>query len=167
MWIGSLRLRVRTKDAPYAGTDSLVTAAVLRDGAEVASLRLDHPAEDDLERGAVRSYNYLKLKRSNDKTPELPPGIGQSPPPYPSHGIEFSSGLKGHLRLRLRIHGSDQWTKDSVDLYVREVRKAPTGFDTWAWQEDAEWTYVATWGKDVAISSDASEGPQTWTLQYA
>ena len=35
MWIGSIRLVVETKDAPDAGTDSLVQATVVRDGTDL------------------------------------------------------------------------------------------------------------------------------------
>ena len=167
MWIGSLRLIVETKDAPNAGTDSLVQASVLRDGSNLRVLNLDYPTEDDLERGAIRNYDYIgptKLPRHNDKTPELPPGIGQNPMPYPGYGFEFSNGLNGHLKIQLRINGDDMWIKDQVDLYVRFIRERATSFDTLAWQEDADWTYVASWTRNVAMSTDSSEGFMTWTL---
>ena len=51
-------------------------AVVLRDGTQLRVLNLDYPTEDDLERGAIRSYDYIgptRLPRRNDKTPELPP----------------------------------------------------------------------------------------------
>jgi hypothetical protein len=167
MWIGSISLVVETKDARNAGTDSLVQATILRDGAELRVLNLDYPTEDDLERGAIRNYDYsgpTKLPRRNDKTPELPSGVGQSPMPYPGYGFEFSDGLNGHLKMRLRIRGDDMWIKDSVDLYVRFIRERATSFDTVAWQEDPYWTYIATWSRDVAMSTDSSEGVTTWLL---
>jgi hypothetical protein len=167
MWIGSIRLVVATKDAPYAGTDSLVQATILRDGSELRVLNLDYPTENDLERGAIRNYDYMgptKLPRRNDQTPELPPGIGQIPMPYPGYGLEFSNGMGNHLKIRLRIRGDDMWIKDNVDLYVRFIRQRATSFDTLAWLEDPDWSYVATWSQDVAMSTDSSEGATTWTL---
>ena len=167
MWIGSIRLIVQTENVPNAGTDSLVQATVLRNDNALRVLNLDYPTEDDLERGAIRNYDYIgptKLPRRNDQTPELPPGIGQSPMPYPGYGFEFSSGLHGHLKLRLRINGSDMWIKDNVDLYVRLIRQRATSFDTLAWQEDTDWTYIASWTQDVAMSTDSGEGTTTWTL---
>lgn len=167
MWIGSIRLVVETLDAKDAGTDSLVQAGVLRDGTELRVLNLDYATEDDLERGAIRNYDYIgptKLPRRNDRTPELPPGIGRSPMPYPGYGFEFSAGLHGHLTLRLRIRGDDMWIKDGVDLYVRQIRERATSFDTLAWQEDTDWTYVASWNRDVPMSTDAAEGFTTWNL---
>jgi hypothetical protein len=167
MWIGSIRLVVQTKNQRNAGTDNLVQASVLRNDHVIRVLNLDYPAENDLERGAIRAYDYMgptKLPRNNDKTPELPPGIGQSPMPYPGYGLEFSEGLSHHLKIRLRIRGDDMWIKDSVDLYVRVIRQRATSFDTLAWVEDPEWTYIASWTQDVALSTDAREGTATWTL---
>jgi hypothetical protein len=167
MWIGSVRLVVKTKNVPNAGTDSLVQAGVLRDGNQLVLLNLDYPTENDLERGALRNYDYMgptKLPRANDKTPPLPPGIGQIPMPYPGYGLEFSSGLNGHLKLRLRIRNDDMWIKDNVDLYVRFIRNKATSFDTLAWIEDTDWSYIASWTQDVAMSTDSKEGHTTWTL---
>jgi hypothetical protein len=168
MWIGAIRLIVETKDAPDAGTDKLVQATVLRDGTELRVLNLDYPSEDDLERGAIRNYDYIgptKLPRRNDQTPSLPDGIGQSPMPYPGYGFEFSSGPHGHLIIRLRIRGDDMWIKDNVDLFVRQIRQKATSFDTLAWIEDTDWTYVASWGQDAPMSTDSSEGHTYWNLR--
>ena len=164
MWIGAIKLTVQTKNATDAGTDSLVRAGVLRDGNEIARLRLDYADEDDLERGAIRNYYYANLPRKNDDTPELPDGIGQNPMPYPDHGFEFSHGVNGHMKLRLRIHDDDMWVKDNVDLYIKEIRNVATSFDTLAWKEDTNWTYLGSWPMDVAMSTDSDEGKTTWTL---
>jgi hypothetical protein len=167
MWIGAIRLRVRTKDAQNAGTDDLVQAAVLRDGNQLRLLNLDYPAENDLERGAVRNYDYIgptKLPRRNDQTPELEPGVGQNPMPYPGYGLEFSNGLNGHLKIRLLTNGENMWIKDNVELHIRQIRLKATSFDTVAWQEDAEWSLIANWGQDVAMSQDSGEGASAWTL---
>lgn len=161
MWIGSIRLVIETAKSQNAGTDSLVQASVLRDGKELRLLNLDYPTEDDLERGAIRNYDYIgptKLPRRNDKTPELPSGVGQDPMPYPGYGFEFSNGLSGHLTIQLRIRGDDMWVKDNVDLYVRRIHKKATSFDTLTWAEDSDWTYIATWNRDIALSTDNSEG---------
>lgn len=167
MWIGAIRLNVATVDQPHAGTDHLVQATVIRDGAELRVLNLDYPTEDDLEPGAIRNYDYIgptKLPRRNDQTPQLPDGIGRIPMPYPGYGFEFSNGLSGHLRIRLRIRGDDMWIKDNVSLYVRYIRQVATSFDTLAWIEDSFWTYIASWGQDAPLSTDSSEGFTTWTL---
>ena len=150
MWVGSIRVGVWTADQPDAGTDSLVQVEVLRDSAWIATLNLDYAAEDDLERGAFRDYFYSNLPRRNDQTPPLPDGIGQDPMPYPDHGFEFSHGLFGHLRLRLHIRNDDMWVKDKDD--------------TLDWQQDTSWSVIGVWGQDVAMSTDGSEGLETWTL---
>lgn len=168
MWIGAIRLSVQTAARPsYAGTDSLVQAVIRRDGTELRVLNLDYPAEDDLEPGAFRVYDYsgpTKLPRRNDRTPELPDGVGQIPSPYPGYGFEFSRGLNGHLGIRLHINGDDLWIKDRVDLYVRFIRLRATSFDTLNWIEDTDWTYVASWGQNVTLSTDGGEGRTDWTL---
>lgn len=170
MWIGAIRLVVATRPVRFAGTDSLVQASVRRDGNELRLLNIDYPTEDDLEPGAIRAYDYsgpTRIPRRNDRTPELPPGIGQIPMPYPGYGFEFSSGLGGHLVIGLRIRGDDMWIKDNVDLYVRFIRNVATSFDTLAWIEDDHWTYVASWTQDVAMSTDPSEGVTTWNLRLS
>jgi len=168
MWIGSIRLVVATKDLPDGGTGNVVTAVVLRDGAEVARLKLDYPTVNDLEPGAVRNYDYVgptKLARKNDETPELLQNLGKNPMPYPSYGLEFSNGLEGHLKIRLRIHGKDMWIKDNIDLLVRFIRHKADSVDTLGWKEDVNWSYVWSWGQDVPMSTQFGEGFTTWTLR--
>jgi hypothetical protein len=164
MWVGSIKLGVRTKDAPDAGTDDLILARILRDGGEIVALRLDYSDEDDLERGASRNYFYPVLPRRNHRPPELPPDIGQNPMPYPSEGLEFSDGLAGHLKVVLTTSGMDMWIKDNVDFYITEIRQVSTSFDTLAWIKDSDWTYLGTWSQDVALSWDLTEGVPIWTM---
>jgi hypothetical protein len=166
MWVGAIRLGVRTGDTPPAGTDNLVLAHILRDDNEIAALRLDYADENDLERGAFRNYYYSSLPRRNDRTPTLPDGIGQNPMPYPDRGLEFSSGLAGHLKIRLSIGGDDLWLKDNVDLFIKEIRNVATSFDTLAWVTDPTWEYVGTWSRDVVLSQDPAEGTAAWTLVF-
>jgi hypothetical protein len=172
MWIGSIRLVVRTGNARDAGTDNLVTATILRDGETLATLALDYPKENDLERGALRNYDYIgptKLPRRNDKTAERQPGMElKGPMPFPEYGFEYSNGLKGHLQIRLSIGGGDLWIKDAVDLHVRFIR-----LNGGAWQEDADWTLIERWGQDVRMSTQKdiprhkpfpNEGVTPWIL---
>jgi hypothetical protein len=164
MWIGAIRLRVRTKDTPNAGTDDQVEVRLMRDFDVIRTFNLNYPSENDLEQGAVRNYDYTGLARDNHKTPALPPGVAQNPMPYPSYGIEFSDGVRGHLRLQLRIRGDDQWIKDNIKLYIREIRQISTSFDTLEWREDASWTYLDDWRDDLAMSTDFTEGYSTYVL---
>ncbi len=55
MWVGAIRVLVRTKDARYVATESLVGAAILRNGNRLRVLK-DHPFRSDLEPGAIRAY---------------------------------------------------------------------------------------------------------------
>jgi hypothetical protein len=164
MWIGSIRLRIRTEDVPHAGTDSEVRVTIMRDGQDVQTVSLDLPGEDNLERGTTRDYVYTRLERSNDQTPELPDGLATSPSPYPSYGVEFSDGVFRHLGLRFRIRGSDMWIKDNVDIAVREIEKVPEGFDSWVWRESSAWIHVGTRSADVRMSTDSDEGVRTMVL---
>ena len=171
MWIGAIRLHVRTMNLPNAGTDNLVTATLLRDGVQLGTLKLDYPTENDLERGALRSYDYIgptKLPRRNDQTPELPPGQGKHPMPCPEYGFEFSNGLKHHLTLRFKIHGADQWISDYVGLYVKEIR-LPDQFPntTDEWTVDTGWKFVTMWLQLLLMSSDSSEGAEIKDLTYS
>ncbi len=148
-------MRVETKDARWAGTDSLVTATIVRDGVELLVRGVDHVGEDDLERGTIRNFDYYNLPLVNDETELLPEGVGTNVPPHPSFGFEFSNGLSGHLMLRLRISSDDMWIKDKIELYVRDIRWIPAALN---WQEDSSWSYIAYWGQDIEMSTDPDEG---------
>ena len=68
-------------------------------------------------------------------------------------------GLAGSGNLRnVRGLGRDDDSVTKHDKSARDCR------DTLAWQEDSDWTYMASWTQDVALSTDSSEGVTTWTL---
>jgi hypothetical protein len=137
---------------------------ILRDGDHLFTGRLDYPDVDDHEPGDTRFYGFTVPEIYLDETPALPPGIGAIPMPYPEAAIEFSHGIHPHLQCRLRIHGTDMWIKDSVEILVKETRLTATSFDTVAWQEAPTWTRLGGWHQDVRMSRDSSEGVTTWTL---
>ncbi len=159
MWIGTIRLQVRTKDAPHAGTDDDVVVTIVRDGADVATVNLNKPNQNDLEQRDFRDYDYTQFPRSTDQTVVPDPEFAAIPTPYPPHGIEFSYGIPGHLALRLAIRGDDMWIEDSVALSIRELVQRND-----VWREREEWTHVDTWEVDSRMSTDRSEGVRTWTL---
>lgn len=166
MWIGSIRIGVLTGSGRDDGTDGLVQAAVLRDGAEIWRGNLDYLSENDLERETYRDYWYPRLHpQSFHKTEPLPDGLGQSPMPYPDYGLEFSDGLQGHFRLKLIIRNRDTWVKDEVDLAIREIQRQADGFDMYNWGEDPTWTDLGIWTQDVAMSQDPAQGKATWSLK--
>jgi hypothetical protein len=164
MWIAAIGFQVSTANTTYAGTDSLLTVEILRDDSNLITGRLDYTDQDDHERGDSRFYGYTIPQLFLDKTPPLPDGVGQIPAPYPEPGMEFSNGIAGHLKCRLRIGNDDMWIKDQVDIYVRYIKRVATSFDTLDWQLDADWTYLGAWTQDVKMSTDSSEGPASWTL---
>lgn len=167
MWVSSLRLRVKTKARAGAGTDNVVTVEVLRDGQRVANLKLDHRGQDDLEPGATQDFDYTgptALPRTPDDPQHRPPGAREGPPP--PHGIEFGRGLKGHIGLRATIHGTDAWTKDDIELHVKEIRQKPDINGRLSWSEDAAWTRVAHWTQDATLTGDSQRGPATWTMAF-
>jgi hypothetical protein len=61
MWIGTIRLIVHTKDAPNAGTDSLVQATIIRDCAELATLNPCLTPKRWSQHGNFAQYRPLKL----------------------------------------------------------------------------------------------------------
>ncbi len=163
MWISKIGFEVWTEDAVYAGTDHLVTIEVMRDNRVLWAGKFDYSTEDDLEAGAQRWYGYVVPGLYLDETPPLPEGIGRIPAPYPSQGMEYSNGLHDHMRCRLHIHGDDMWTKDRVDIWVKEIKQVATSFDTLDWVEQ-DWTHLGAWTQDTNLSWDGGEGFTTWTL---
>jgi hypothetical protein len=60
-----------------------------------------------------------------------------------------------------RVNQTDCRNGGRVFIFIRQ---RATSFDTLAWQEDPDWTYMASWTQDVAMSTDSSEGVTTWNL---
>jgi hypothetical protein len=176
MWIGDIRLGIGTANKIDAGTDELVVVEVLRDGKRIVALSLDVPIEDDLERGAFRHYEYFGLPLRNDKTPFDPNAVGipvggettgSTNPSHPASGLEFSSGLNGHLAFRLRIAGDDMWIKDNVTFAHREMKRLPVGTTSqFVWKTSGGWQDGGNWPADAALSTDSREGTATRKLAF-
>jgi hypothetical protein len=140
---------------------------------------LDYPHENDLERGAFQSYTYSHLPLSPDplsadstplllpwETDELSPDHpGQSPPPRPDYGIEFSDGLFGHLNMSIRIHGSNLWIPEYIDVTGRAIRLQETSLDRFEWREDFDWFNLGAWSVGP-MSADPFEAPARRTMRY-
>jgi hypothetical protein len=160
MWVGSIRVRVRTKAAATASTDSPVIAAIMRDNAAVYAFFLNPELRTfgqptlELMSGTDRNFVQFSLPKSNDGSPT---DTSVDQPPY---GLEFTNGLSGHCTLKLRIFGNDLWITDEVELFVKELHpvQLPKTLDTFTWVEEANWKPVAQWSKDIRISTDTSEG---------
>ncbi|MFN8372737.1 MAG: hypothetical protein U0694_07650 [Anaerolineae bacterium] len=160
MWVGSIRVRVRTKAASTASTDSPVIAAIMRDTIALYAFFLNPEfrtfARPNLEisSGTDRDFFQYSLPKSSDSPVPDEPG-GQ--PPY---GLEFGSGLAEHCTLKLRIFGNDLWITDEVELLIRELHPVhlPETSKAFTWVEETNWKSVGLWSKDIRISSDTSEG---------
>jgi hypothetical protein len=161
MWIGEIRFAVQTKDASYAGTDSMVDAVLLRDEEELVTLGLNRKGVNDLQRGSMDEFIFRDLPRHNDRTFGLPPSSVQIPMPYPPTGIEFSDGLPGHLKFRLIIEGNDLWIKDKVVISIKQFRFT---FEAQDWVLDQNWSVIGSWGRDAKMSTDFWEGDNQWIL---
>lgn len=161
VWVSAIGFRVGTEDAAFAGTDSLITVEIIRDGDHLFTGRLDFGHLDDHERGDSRFYGFTVPELYLDETSRLPEGIGRIPMPYPNTGIEFSNGIHPHLKCRLRIHADDMWIKDVVEIYIKEAQLDGASL---AWAEAPIWTRLGAWTQDVPMSRDSSEGETTWTL---
>lgn len=153
MWIGGVRLVVKTKDRKYAGTDSDVQAGFLRNGWELTYGTLDL-AGDDLGRGDERGYNFIFSDWFNDRTQPIDFDPSPNPPPYPDRGIEYSNGLVGNLGIRLRIMGADMWIKDELHIYTKQIRLKSTALSEPSWRLDDDWHYEGSSLTDVRMSTD-------------
>jgi hypothetical protein len=154
MWIGAVRLVVKTKDRRFAGTDSEVQMGVLRNGWELAYGPLDKASVDDHERGDERAYDFIFNDWFNDRTQPIDFDPSPNPPPYPDRGIEYSNGLGGHFGIRLRIMGADMWIKDELHIYTKQIRLKSTSQSEPSWRIDADWHYEGSSLTDVRMSTD-------------
>jgi hypothetical protein len=160
MWVGSIRVRVRTKAAATASTDSPVIAAIVRDNVAIYAFFLNPELRTfgqptlELMSGTDRNFVQFSLPKSNDASPA---DASLDQPPY---GLEFTNGLSGHCTLKLRIFGNDLWITDEVELFIRELHPVQLSktINTFTWVEEANWKAVAQWSKDIRISTDTSEG---------
>ena len=160
MWVGSIRVRVRTKSTATASTDSPVIAAIVRDNVAVYAFFLNPELRTfgqptlELVSGTDRNFVQFSLPKTSDNESI------DAPLEQPPYGLEFTNGLSGHCTLKLRIFGNDLWITDEVELFIRElhpVRLSKT-LDALTWVEEANWKAVAQWSKDIRISTDTSEG---------
>jgi hypothetical protein len=160
MWVGSIRVRVRTKSSETASTDSPVIAAVMRDNIAVYAFFLNPEFRTlggtnlEITSGTDRNFFQFSLPKSSAHPP---PEASVDEPPY---GIEFPNGLAEHCTLKLRIFGNDLWITDEVELFIRELHavRLPAASDTLTWVEETSWKSVGQWSKDIRISTDTSEG---------
>jgi hypothetical protein len=140
-----------------SGTDSRVTLEILRDGQIIANI-FDEPGETArLDRGevATRFWQF----RSPDNIGVAVSGVAI---PYTE---DFPNGVRGHLVVRIRIHGDDAWTKDNISstVWSGELRGVPGTIDSVEWVETGE---KFNFSQDVGLSTNPTEGYTTWELRY-
>lgn len=75
--------------------------------------------------------------------------------PFPN-AIEFQHQVQGSLKFRFEIFGDDLWVKDNIDAYVRYThpRHIPGTIDAQEWVENAFWTHIGTFSRDVSMSTN-------------
>jgi hypothetical protein len=165
LWVGSIRLRVSTRNQAGAGTDRLVTCTIVRDDEAIVALKLDHPNIDDMEPGKTNYYDFIGPEKIALRPDTLKRQRRDRIESKPTYGIEFAKGVKGHLSLQFKVHGEDVWVKDAVDLFIREIKPLEDSKGQIHWVEDKVWTHVASWGRDIPLSATNEKAFQALTLK--
>ena len=148
---------IKTGSKWWSGTDTQIKIEILRDGTLLKRLNLEPGRTPRLDRSEQATYYWVF---------QSPDGIGVSisgtAVPYFER---FPNGIQGHLQVRLIAKGDDAWEKDwiSSNVYFGELRGVPGTIDSVVWNEDWQTFFF---GRDVALSTDRSEGFTSLTLNY-
>jgi len=148
---------IKTGDQGWSGTDTPVQMEIFRDSTLLKRLTLEPGRTPRLDRSAQATY-YWRF--------ESPDGLGVAVSGTAVPFFErFPNGIRGHLRVRFIAKGDDAWEKDwiSSNVYFGELRFVPGTIDAHVWNEDWETFFF---GRDVALSTDRSEGFTSLTLNY-
>jgi len=140
-----------------SGTDSPVSLEIMRDGRTIVNV-FDEPGETErLDRGEVAT-RFWQFRSPNNI------GVSVSGVAIP-YTEDFPNGVRGHLVVRLRIHGDDAWRKDNIasTVWSGELHGIPGTIDSFQWVETGE---SFNFGQDVVLSTNAAEGVTTWELRY-
>jgi hypothetical protein len=99
-------------------------------------------------------WNWRGTNIDDDDIITWPGGL-----PFPD-AVEFRPALEGNLKFRFEIFGNDLWVKDSIDCYARYTHPehVPGTIDEQRWVEDAFWTHLGTFPRDVNMSTDTVPG---------
>lgn len=163
-YVHQIGWQIKTSNIRDAGTDSRVTVTILRDGARIIALNLEPGNTTRLDQGESAFY-FWRFQGTVFEPGDLVEWIAGMP--YPD-GVEFADDVQGHLTCDLRIHGDDMWVKDQIDAYVRYINyhHIPGTIDAFEWVPDLNWTFVATFPRDIALSTDKKEGVTILHLIY-
>lgn len=155
--VQSIEWTFHTSDREGSGTDSHTRLEIFRDGSLLVNAFIEPGETALLDRGQVMTGRW---------TFTHPDGLGTSVSgttvPYTE---DFPSGVRGHLRVRLRIYGDDAWRAGPVDSTVvsGSLRGVPGTIDSTEWVESREEFHFG--GEDV-LSTNSDEGFSTLTLNY-
>lgn len=168
--IREIGLEILTSSKENSGTDSKVTVTVLRNDKAIVTWVIEPGNTPKLDLGEYALYPFkfegAHPVPSTGVQPVSPiSGVVEPPRDY----LALSGDIAGHLKLKLVIHGSDQWKIDYVKVYVRLLRKTPVPgtIDSFAWMPDADWTVAGVFtnkSKGFKMSNDDSEGKRSLTL---
>jgi hypothetical protein len=148
---------IKTADKWWSGTDTRITCEVLKDNQRLLLANLEPGNTPRLDRSEQATY-FWEFQN--------PTGIGVAVSgtvvPY---YIDFAGGISGHLQVRFTANGQDAWEKDWIrsSVYFGELRHVPGTIDSMRWVEDWE---TFSFGRDVVLSTDSSEGFASLTLLY-
>jgi len=148
---------IKTGDKGWSGTDSRVDIEIYRDATRLVRIKLEPGHTPRLNRSELATY-YWVFKSPDDI------GVSVSGVSVPYYEV-FPEGVAGHLRVKLIAMGDDAWEKSWIHSVVHtgELQGVPGTIDSVVW---AEQTQTFQFNKDVVLSTDASEGFATWTLDY-
>jgi hypothetical protein len=148
---------VETGDTWWSGTDTTVELEILRDGALLQRALLEPGHTPRLNRGERTTYFWEFVNPSN-----LGVSVSGVTVPY---SVEFGNGVRNHLKVRLVAKGDDAWEKVWIEstVYSGQLRSVPGTLDGVRWQQNEE---TFSFGADVVLSTDATEGYASWTLNY-
>lgn len=150
---------IQTGGQWWSGTDDTVKIEIYQGNSLLTRLNLEPGHTPRLNRGELATYFWVF------KDPD-PDGVGVSVSgttiPY---SIRFPKGVRGHLKVKLVAKGDDAWEKVWIDSIVTtgNLRFIPDTIDASTWVEDYESFFF---GRDVVLSTDASEGFNSLTLNY-
>lgn len=166
-YVRDIGFEIQTSNVKDAGTDSRVSVTILRDDDEIVTWVIEPGNTPRLNRGEYELYSYTITGNHSDTSIGVEPASplsGEVEPPQ--NYLAFRAGVKGRLRCRLRIYGTDLWKVESIQVSVRYLHTAhvPGTFDTFAWVPDSDWHVVGQF-KNLKMSSDSSEGYRSITLK--
>lgn len=148
---------IKTGEEWWSGTDTKIILEIFRDTTKLLDAYLEPGSTPRLDRSELATYYWIFTNPSGI-------GVSVSGTPIPYY-IDFTNGVRGHLRVRLTAKGRDAWEKDWIrsNVYFGELRHIPGTIDSLKWVQDWE-TFL--FSRDVILSTDSSEGFSQLTLMY-